>query len=145
MKVFHLTLVLYVFLLIHGAACAQNSHDLIGSWHNESQATLSITAIAPNGRISGSYIVRETKQAFPLFGWAGPAKPEDVPVVPVLFRVQGGAYGTLTVWAGYLSKGKDGKLSITTMWNIVRAYADPDSSPDNGAVNFAVFKPGPAP
>jgi hypothetical protein len=148
MKASWLTVALCSYVLINAPVYGQTSNDLIGTWHNESQSTIRITAIAPSGQITGTYISQPGTpgQVFPLFGWVKPIADgaKGPPIIPVLFRVKGGAYGTITVWSGYLSKGKDSKLSITTIWDVIRAYADPDSSPDNGTVNFAVFKPGPA-
>jgi hypothetical protein len=141
MKTRWLSLTFYSLLLINAPAYSQTNKDLIGTWHNELKATINIIAIAPDGQLTGTYVSQPGK-VFPIFGWVNPASKE-VHVVPVIFRVKGGVYGTITVWAGYLSKGKDGTLSITTIWNVVRAYADPDSSPevDN---NESIFKPGPA-
>jgi hypothetical protein len=148
MKARWLTLAFCSFVLINVPAYCQTSNDLIGTWHNEQQATITIKAVSPVGQLTGNYISQPgtSGQVFPLFGWVKPVadSSKGPHIVPVLFRVQGGVYGTITVWSGYLSKGKDGKLSITTIWDIVRAYADLDSSPDNGTVNSAVFKPGPA-
>jgi len=145
MKARWLTLAFCSFVLINMPVYGQTSNDLIGTWHNESQALLNITAISPGGQFTGTY-VSEPGKVFPLYGWVKPVvdSSKGPNIVPVLFRIQGGVYGTITVWSGYLSKGKDGRLSITAIWDEVRAHADPDSSPDNGTVNFAVFKPGPA-
>jgi hypothetical protein len=148
MKARWLTVALCSFVFINVPAYGQTSNDLIGIWHNEQQSTVSITAISPGGQITGTYISQPGTpgQVFLLFGWVKPVADgtKGPHIIPVLLRVQGGAYGTITVWSGYLSKGKDGSLSITTIWDVVRAYADPDSSPDNCTVNSAVFKPGPA-
>jgi len=63
--------------------------------------------------------------------------------VPVIFTVQYDPLGGIMVWAGYLSAGKNGKLSITTIWNVIRADGDPDSAL-HSAINEAVFNPGAA-
>ncbi len=143
MKTRWLTITLCLFVLIHTPAYGQNSNDLMGVWH-ESRATLTITAIAPSGQLTGTYTPGTADRVFPVAGWVNMVTPKGVHVVPVLFTSKGGVYGTITAWSGYLSKGNDGRLSITTIWNIVRAYADPDSAPDNAAVTIAVFTPGPA-
>ena len=53
-------------------------------------------------------------------------------------------HGSITVWSGYLCRGDNGKLSITTIWNFVHEDADPDALLDQTKANVTVFKPGPA-
>jgi hypothetical protein len=145
MKVCRLTVVLYSFLLWSVTAYGQSSNNLIGTWHNELRATLVITAISPSGQLTGTYVVQRgnSGQTFSLTGWVNPiaSAPKKVHDVPVIFTVQYDPLGSIMVWAGYLSAGKDGKLSITTIWNLVRADGDPDSAL-NSAINEAVFNPG---
>jgi hypothetical protein len=146
MKARLLTIALYSFLLITAAAYGQNTKNLIGEWHNELQATLTIIAITPSGQITGTYSAKPETDAkiFQLIGWVNPAAPrsERNCVVPVLFLVQLTPHGSSIMWAGYLSKTADGSFTINTIWNMVRASADPDTSPVDSAINIAVFKPG---
>ena len=142
-----LTVVLCSFLLIKVAAYGQSSNDLIGTWHNELKATLTITAIAPAGQLTGTYQPGLTSdQIFPLIGWVNPVAPvpKKYHVVPVIFMIQLAPYGSIIVWSGYLSRGNDGIPSITTIWNVVQARADPDFPVDHSATNSAIFEPGPA-
>jgi hypothetical protein len=146
MKTGWFTVAFFFFLLGGKAASGQTSNDLIGAWHNETKATITITAVAPTGAITGSYQARPgaAVQTLPLTGWADTviAAPETAHVLPVIFTVQLAPYGSVMVWSGYLSKGKDGTNAITTIWSVVTATPDPDNSPDHNAVNAAVFKPG---
>ncbi|HTD40055.1 MAG TPA: avidin/streptavidin family protein [Mucilaginibacter sp.] len=129
-------------------AYGQNSNDLIGIWHNELQETLTITAISSTGQLTGTYRYRpETDDSsFQLNGWAGPdtAAPKKGAVVPVIFMAWMAPYGSVKVWSGYLTKADDGRTSIFTIWNVIRALADPDPPLDQSAINKATFKPGAA-
>jgi hypothetical protein len=146
MKAGRLTVALCYLLLIRAAAFGQCSNDLIGVWHNELKATLTITAISANGQLTGTYQPGASEQIFPLIGWVNPVAPvtEKYQVVPVIFTVQLAPYGNIIVWSGYLSMGNDGVHSITTIWNVVHAHVDPDNYMDHIAMNAAVFKTGPA-
>src|ERR1700722_5701121 len=121
MKARWLTLAFCSFVFINMPAYGQTSNDLIGTWHNEQQSAISITAISPGGQLTGTYVSQPGTPAkvFQLYGWVKPVadSSKGPHIVPVLFRVQGGVYGTITVWSGFLSKGKDGRLSITTIWD----------------------------
>ena len=141
-----LTVVLCSFLLIKVAAFGQSSNDLIGMWHNELKATLTITAIAAAGQLTGTYQPGTSDQIFPLIGCVNPVAPvtKNYHLVPVIFMIQLAPYGSIIVWSGYLSRENDGMLSITTIWNVVQAGADPDFPMDHSAANSAIFKPGPA-
>lgn len=145
MKVCWLTIVLYSLLLFSGAAYGQSSNNLIGIWHNKLRATLIIKSISQSGQLTGTYAVQRgaTGQTFLLIGWVNPIAPvpKKAHVVPVIFTVQFDPLGSIMVWAGYLSAGKDGRLSITTIWNVVRADGDPDNA-FHSTINKAVFNPG---
>ncbi|HEY8783089.1 MAG TPA: avidin/streptavidin family protein [Mucilaginibacter sp.] len=148
MKSRWLPFALGVFLLIGRAAYGQSNNDLIGVWHNEVNATLTITAISPVGKLTGTYVFQPGSAGaiFPLIGWVNPistASKKDH-VVPVLFMIRWDVYGSIVVWAGYLNKGNDGRFSITTIWNKVSGSADPDASLDQNEAKTAVFKAGPA-
>ena len=136
----------FFFFLISGAAIGQTSNDLIGAWHNEAKATITITGIGPTGVITGTYHARpgSAEAILPLTGWvdATAPVPKEKHVVPVILTVQLAPYGSIVVWSGYLSKGTDRANAITTIWSVVTAAADPDYSPDHNAVNAVVFKPG---
>ncbi len=146
MKTGWFTVTFFLFLLVSAATFGQTSNDLIGAWHNETKATITITMIAPTGLITGSYQGRPgaAEQTLPITGWVYPVapSPETAHVVPVIFTVQLAPYGSLIVWSGYLSRGKDGINTITAIWSVVTAAPDPDNSPDHNAVNAAVFRPG---
>ncbi len=146
MKTGWLTVAFFFFLLTGATAFGQTSNDLIGAWHNETKATITVTAIAPTGVITGTYHARPgtAEQTLPLTGWvdATAPVPKEKHVVPVILTVQLAPYGSIIVWSGYLSKGNDGLNTITTIWSVVTATPDPDNSPDHNAVNAAVFKPG---
>jgi len=114
----------------------------------KSHATLTITAISPVGKLTGTYVFQPGSAGaiFPLIGWVNPistASKKDH-VVPVLFMIRWDVYGSIVVWAGYLNKGNDGRFSITTIWNKVSGSADPDASLDQNEAKTAVFKAGPA-
>ena len=146
MKTGWITAAFFSFLLAGTAASGQTSNDLIGAWHSETKATITITRVAPTGAITGTYHARPgtTEQALPLTGWVDAAAPvtKQEHVVPVILTAQLAPYGSVIVWSGYLSRGKDGINTITTIWNVVTAAPDPDNSPDHNAVNAAVFRPG---
>jgi len=146
MKAGRFTVTFFSFLLVSATAFGQTSNDLIGAWHNETKATITVTGIAPTGVITGTYHARPgTAEAIlPLTGWVDAAAPatKEAHVVPVILTVQMAPYGSIIVWSGYLSKGNNGLNTITTIWSIVTAAPDPDNSPDHNAVNAAVFKPG---
>jgi hypothetical protein len=148
MKSHWLPVALCSFLLLGEAAHGQSNNDLIGVWHNEASATLTVTAISSAGKLTGTYVFQPgtATTVFPLMGWVSPgatASKKDH-VVPVLFMVRWDVYGSIVVWAGYLSSGNDGKLSITTIWNTVSGTADPDVSLGQNAAKTAIFKPVPA-
>jgi hypothetical protein len=147
MKKCLLLIVLCSFLLLSKAAFGQRRSDLIGTWHNKSKATLNITSISPGGQLSGTYIAvdGDAKRTFPINGWVNPVPsgPKSAHVVPVLFTVRVDPLGSTAFWAGYLSRERDGRFSITTIWKVVRADDDPDAL-SHSATDVAVFKPGPA-
>jgi hypothetical protein len=146
MKALWLSAALCFFLLMTRIASAQCSKDLIGMWHNDLKVSLTITAISPAGQLTGTYVSAPgaSGQVFPLVGWVSPveAVPKKDHVVPVIFTARWDPYGSITVWTGYLSKGKDGVLTITTIWNVVRADADPDNALERSEIKSAIFKPG---
>ena len=143
MRLYWLPVALCSFLFFGQAACGQTNNDLIGSWHNEVNATLTITAISPIGQLIGAYAFQAgtAKKTFPLIGWVNPVQtaPKKDHVVPVLFMVRLDVYGSLAVWAGYLSWDNDGSLSINTIWNTVTSTADPDVSTEPCAAKAAGF------
>jgi hypothetical protein len=146
MKTGWFTVPFFFFLLTSTVASGQCTKDLIGTWHNQARATITITGVGPTGVITGTYHARpETAEAIlPLSGWVDTAaqSPETGHPLPVIFTVQLAPYGSVIVWSGYLGKGKEGANAITTIWSVVTAAPDPDNSPDHNAVNAAVFKPG---
>jgi hypothetical protein len=146
MKAGWFTVAFFFFFLASAGAFGQCSNDLVGAWHNETKATITITMVAPNGVITGTYNARPVaaEATLPLTGWVDAAAPvpNEAHVMPVILTVQLAPYGSIIVWSGYLSKGKDGISTITTIWSVVTAAPDPDNSPDHNAVNAAVFKPG---
>lgn len=148
MKAFRLPLALCFFLITPWATYAQTKTDLIGTWSDNPKTSITISVISKTGQLNGTYSDRSgpIEQTFPLVGWVNLVEPgpKGEKVIPVIFTVQRDAGGSLMVWSGYLSKGKEGKLTIATIWNWISASSDPDSHISRTAINTAVFKPGSA-
>jgi hypothetical protein len=149
MKVLRLRLLVCPSLLFFTMATyGQNSKDIIGTWHDELKSTLVLTAISPEGRITGTYntLSGTGRRTLAVFGWVNPdmAASKRIHVVPVIFSVWWNVQGNITVWSGYLSKRDDGVLAITTIWTFVHENADPDVLMDQTKANVTVFIPGPA-
>lgn len=144
MKAFRLPLAFCFFLFTPWVTYAQTKNDLIGTWHDKPKTSITISGISKTGQINGIYTDRSgaIEQTFPVVGWVNLVAPEPKgeKVVPVILIAQRDAGGSIMVWTGYLSKNKDGKLTIATIWNWISPSPDPDFHANQTIVNTAVFK-----
>lgn len=129
-------------LISLGVNAAPSCNDIKGAWINDLGSTLTISEVSTDGSIKGTYSSPSgtSGETFPLVGWTNHAakKPDIDNVRVVSFSVNWGKYGSVTSWSGGCAT-KDGKPTISTIWNLVRSNSQFDW--DHILTNSDVFTP----
>ena len=118
--------------------------NILGSWKNQIDSTLSITNVDnKTGSITGTYVSKSgtTGEEYPLIGWLNKSSSNTENTIPVIsFTVRWGAIGNITSWTGYCVTDKDAKTSkIITLWHL--SQSESKFSWDHIITNSDVFTP----
>lgn len=125
-----------------GTLAAPDCKDVTGLWVNQIGSQLSISKVAADGGLSGSYRSSSGTDgdSFPLIGWTNhaPANENSDNARVIAFTVNWGRNGSITSWSGVCAV-KNGTPTISTLWHLVRSNSQYNW--DHTHTNTAVFTP----